>query len=315
MSAALNIFALTSPLFALVLIGYLLSRMFGWPKAASDALTRFVFSVAIPAFLFRLMSDFAGMPHVDARLLFVYFGGCLVVYVIARIAARYFFAMDGASQSVFAMGGIFSNNVLLGVPMAQITLPPSAMPAVSLVLVFHSLSMWTLVTVSIEWARHRDLSLAGFGKTAKGVVLNPVVAGILAGTAWGFTGLRMPHVIDSTLSLLSASAVPMSLVALGMGLAEYGIRAGFTQSAAISALKLFALPACVWALARLAALPPDETMAVVLLSALPTGANVYLMARQFATLEGPIASALVLSTTCASLTTPVALALLAASAH
>ena len=61
------------------------------------------------------------------------------------------------------------------------------------------------------------------------------------------------------------------------------------------------------------ALPAEETMAVVLLAALPTGANVYLMARQFATLEGPIASALVLSTTLAALTTPLALALLAQS--
>jgi malonate transporter and related proteins len=315
MSAALDVFALTSPLFALVLVGFLLSRAFGWPRSASDALTRFVFSVAIPAFLFRLMSGFADMPHVDARLLLVYFGGCLVVYVLARVAARYAFGMDGASQSVFAMGGIFSNNVLLGVPMAQITLPPQAMPAVSLVLVFHSLSLWMLVTVSVEWARHRDLTLAGFGRTAKGVVLNPVVAGILAGTAWGFTGLRLPHVADATLGLLSASAVPMSLVALGMGLAEYGIRAGLARSATITALKLVAMPITVWALARAFALPPEETMAVVLLSALPTGANVYLMARQFATLEGPIASALLLSTMLAALTTPLALVLLAPSVH
>jgi len=315
MREVLNIFALTSPLFVLVLIGYLLTRMFGWPKTASDALTRFVFSVAIPAFLFRLMSDFAGMPHVDARLLFVYFGGCLAVYAGARAIARYAFRMDGAAQSVFAMGGIFSNNVLLGVPMAQITLPAASMPAVSLVLVFNSLLLWTLVTVSVEWARHRDLSLAGFGKTARSVVLNPVVAGILAGTAWGYTGLRLPHVADATLALLSASAVPMSLVALGMGLAEYGIRAGLRQSMVISALKLFVFPALVWLLARLAALAPAETLAVVLLAALPTGANVYLMARQFATLEGPIASALVLSTTLASLSTPIALALVAAAAR
>ena len=85
MTDVARIFALTSPLFALVLVGYLLSRFGGWPKSASDALTRFVFSVAIPAFLFRLMSDFASLPHVDARLLPVYFGGCLVVYALACV--------------------------------------------------------------------------------------------------------------------------------------------------------------------------------------------------------------------------------------
>ncbi|HEY7904152.1 MAG TPA: AEC family transporter, partial [Casimicrobiaceae bacterium] len=216
---------------------------------------------------------------------------------------------------VFAMGGIFSNAVLLGVPVAQATLPVAAMPAVSLVVVFNSLLLWTLVTVSVEWARHRDLSLAGFGKTARSVVLNPVVAGILLGTAWGYTGLALPHVADATLSLLATAAVPMSLVVLGMGLAEFGIRAGFAQSVAIAALKLVALPVCVFALARIALLPAPETMAVVLLAALPTGANVYLMARQFATLEGPIASSLVLTTAIAALTTPLALVALAALAR
>ncbi|HEV8502622.1 MAG TPA: AEC family transporter [Casimicrobiaceae bacterium] len=315
MSDVPRIFALTSPLFLLVLVGYLLSRLGGWPKTASDALTRFVFSVAIPAFLFRLMSDFARLPHVDARLLLVYFGGCLAVYVLARLLARGRFAMDGEAQSVFAMGGIFSNAVLLGVPVAQATLPVTAMPAVSLVVVFNSLLLWTLVTVSVEWARHRDFSLAGFGKTARSVVLNPVVAGILLGTAWSYTGLALPHVADATLSLLATAAVPMSLVALGMGLAEFGIRAGFAQSIAIAALKLLALPLCVFALARIAGLPAPETMAVVLLAALPTGANVYLMARQFATLEGPIASSLVLTTAIAAVTTPLALVALAALAR
>jgi predicted permease len=315
MSDVPRIFALTSPLFLLVLVGYLLSRLGGWPKTASDALTRFVFSVAIPAFLFRLMSDFARLPHVDARLLLVYFGGCLAVYILARVLARSRFAMDGEAQSVFAMGGIFSNAVLLGVPVAQATLPVTAMPAVSLVVVFNSLLLWTLVTVSVEWARHRDFSLAGFGKTARSVVLNPVVAGILLGTAWSYTGLALPHVADATLSLLATAAVPMSLVALGMGLAEFGIRAGLAQSVAIAALKLLALPVCVFALARIASLPAPETMAVVLLAALPTGANVYLMARQFATLEGPIASSLVLTTAIAAVTTPLALVALAALAR
>jgi predicted permease len=211
------------------------------------------------------------------------------------------------------MGSIFSNNVLLGVPLAQMTLPPAALPAVSLVLVFNALLLWTLASVSVEWARHRDLSLAGFGKTARSVILNPVVAGILLGTAWGFTGWQLPTVIAATLDLVGVSAVPMSLIALGMGLAEYGIRAGAGKSITITLLKLVAMPLAVYALARAFALPPTETLAIVLLAALPTGANAYLMAREFKVAEGPIASALVMSTAAASLTTPLTLAVLSAT--
>src|SRR5438045_4108089 len=123
---------LTAPLFVLIGVGYALTRWGRWPMAASDALTRFVFTVAIPTLLFRLMSDFAREPPVDGRLLVAFFGGCLIVYLIARVVALAIFRLDGGGQSIFAMGGIFANNVLLGVPLAQVTLGPAALPAVSL---------------------------------------------------------------------------------------------------------------------------------------------------------------------------------------
>src|SRR3954465_11920824 len=103
---------LTAPLFLLVFFGFALSSFARWPRSASDALTRFVFVVAVPTLLFRLMSDFSRLPRVDARLLIAFFGGCLLVYAVGRVAGALLFRMDGVSQSVFAMGGIFSNNVL-----------------------------------------------------------------------------------------------------------------------------------------------------------------------------------------------------------
>jgi malonate transporter and related proteins len=305
-----HLLALTAPLFLLVLVGYVLSRWGRWPRAASDALTRFVFSVAIPAFLFRLMADFSRLPAVDARLLIAYFGGLLIVFVSGRVIAATMFHLDGSAQSVFAVGGIFSNIVLLGVPLVKITLGDASMPTASLVIVFNSLLLWTLVTVSVEWARHRELSVRGFAMTTLAVVRNPVVAGILCGTAFSFTGLTLPHLIDETVQLLSQAAIPMSLVVLGMGLSEYGIRAGWQQSAAIAALKLVVAPLTVYLIARALSLPPLETVTVVVMSSLPLGANVYLMAREFRTMEGPVASALVLTTALAAVTTPVLLALL-----
>ena len=301
---------LTAPLFLLVFFGYALSSFAHWPRTATDALTRFVFTVAMPALLFRLMSDFSRLPPVDARILLAFFGGCLLVYAVGRAAARWMFRMDGVSQSVFAMGGIFSNNVLLGIPLAKVTLGDASLPAVSLVLVFNSLTLWTLVTVSVEWARHRDLSLRGMGRTFTGVATNPVVASILAGTAFGFLGVPLPAIVDSTLAMIGQAAVPLSLIALGMGLAEFGVREGWRESAAITALKLVAQPLVVYLLALALALPALETAAVVMLAALPVGANVYLMSRHFGVLSGAIASSIVLTTALAALTTPFTLTLL-----
>ena len=313
MPAFARIVGLTAPLFLLVLLGYVLTRFGRWPKAAADALTHFVFSVAMPALLFRLMSDFSKLPPVDARLLIAYFGGCFAVFLLGRFVAARFFRMDGVAQSVFALGGIFANNVLLGIPLAKVTLGEPSLPVISLVLVFNALLLWTLVTVSVEWARHRTLSVSGYLQAAKAVFRNPVVASIMAGTAWGVAALPLPSVIDRTLGLVAEAAVPLSLIALGMGLAAYRIREGWRISATITALKLGIQPAVVWLLARALALPAPETQAVVMLASLPVGANVYLMSRQFDALGGPIAASLVLSTALAAATTPLILALIAST--
>jgi predicted permease len=305
-----RILALTAPLFCLVLVGFALTRWGGWSAEVADALTRFVFYVAVPALLFRLMSDFSRLPRVDARLLIAYFGACLAIFVASRLIAARIFHLDGVAQSVFALGGIFSNNVLLGVPLARVTLGERSLPAISLVLVFNALLLWTLATVSVEWARHRSLSWAGYWQSAKAVLANPIVASILLGTIWGFIALPLPGVIDQTLQLMSEAAIPLSLIALGMGLAKYGIREGWRISAVMTAMKLAGQPLAVWLLARALSLPPLETQAIVLLATLPIGANVYLMARQFDALGGPVASSLVLSTALAAVTTPLILTLM-----
>lgn len=311
MSTFLHHVSLAAPLFVLVFVGYALVLWGNWPKSVSEALTRFVFSVALPALLFHLMSDMSKLPPVDARLLIAFFGSCLIVFAIGRVVAARFFKLDGVSQSVFALGGVFSNNVLLGLPLAKVALGDAALPSVALVLVFNALTLWTLVTVSVEWARHGSFSLAGFGKTAKGVATNPIVASIVLGTLFGLSGLQMPAMVEVPLAMVSQAAAPLALVALGMGLAEFDVRLGWRQSVTICAIKLVVQPLVVWGLAKLLGLPPMETQVVVLLGSIAVGANVYLMSRQFKVMEGPVAASLVLSTALASVTTPLFLTLVA----
>jgi predicted permease len=219
------------------------------------------------------------------------------------------FAHDGAAASVFGMGGVFGNTVLLGLPLARITLGERALPAFSMIIVFHSLVLWTLVTVSVEWSRHRAPSPAALARTARDVMLNPIVASILVGTGFGFTGLALPRMVDATISLLSDAAAPLSLIALGMSLEQFGVRRGWRESLAMSTVKLAVLPLAVWGLARALGLGPIETQAITVCAALPVGANVYLMAKAFGALEGPVSSSIVVSTALSALTTPVVIAL------
>lgn len=227
--------ALSLPLFVLIVLGYGLIRWGKWPATITDGLTRFVFSLALPAMLFRMMCDFSQRPAVDARLLIAFFGSCLIVFVIGRITARRVFKLDGVAGSVFALGGIFSNNVMLGLPIASVMLGEAAIPSVALVLVFNGLILWTLVTISIEWAGNGSPTLQGFIKTARSVLTNPLIIGILSGTLFSLTGLPLPTFVDQPVSMLGQVAAPLSLVVLGMGWRSIAsAKAGASAAASVS---------------------------------------------------------------------------------
>ena len=311
MSVLLHYLSLCAPLFAVIGLGWGLSHWRRWPARWSALLAKLVFSVALPALLFRLMSELSRLPPVDWRVLIAFFGSCLIVFGLGRWLAWRAFGMDGVSQSLFGLAGVFSNNALLGIPLAKVTLGEAALPTVALVLVFNALTLWTLVTISVEWARHGSLSLQGLGATVRSVLTNPLIVAILSGTLFGLTGWTLPPAIKLPLGWVGDAAAPLALFTLGLGLNEHGVRAHWRSSLAMTTMKLLVQPLVVWALACLLGLGAMETRAIVLLGSIAVGANVYLMSRHFRTLEGPIAASLVLSTGLSALTTPLLLALTA----
>ena len=311
LATVLHHITLSSALFLLVLLGYLLMKIGKWPQTVASTLSRFVFNVAVPALLFNTMCRFSSLPPVDVRLLFAFFGSCVVVFVIGRLVGWKLFRLDGVAQSVFALGGIYSNNVFLGIPLAKMTLGEEALPPVALVIAFNALLLWTLVSISTEWALHGSPSVKGFAKTAKNVLKNPIVTSILLGLLWDFIGIPLPDLLKTPLQMTAQAAAPMALIVLGMGLAEYGIREGWKESVAITSLKLIVQPLVVFVLARAIGLPKMETQAIVMLASISVAVNVYLMADQFKTMKGAVASSMVLSTVLAAFTTPIAIALTA----
>jgi predicted permease len=304
-----QIVELTSPLFLVVLVGYALARPFEPMRRLGDRLTRLVFGFALPVLLFRLMSGLPALPPTDARLLAAFFVSCLAVFALGRVIAARALGLDRVAQSIFAVAGVFSNVVMLGVPLGTRVLGDAALPAISLVIVFNALILWTVVSVSIEWSKSGAATLRGIGRTALQVLANPIIAGILAGTAFGYAGLELPSLVARAVDWVAVAAGPLSLFALGAGLAGYRVGEDWRVNAGICALKLVLQPLVVLLLARAIGLPRLETQAIVLLAAMPVGANVYLMSRHFGALGGPVAASMVASTALAALTVPAMLTL------
>lgn len=297
---------LSAPLFLLIALGYGLGRFAGWPDSVNEGLNRFCFNVAIPCMLFNVMSKFYQSPPVDVRLLVAYFGSCFVIYVVGRLLAKGLFHLEAVSASVFGMAGIFSNNVMLGIPVAVILLGPSSLASVALVLVFNSLILWTLVTVSIEWAQKGSFSVRGIASTLASVLRNPIIIGIFSGFLWSLLLHRpLPPLLASPVNMVAQVAAPLTLITLGMSLSRYQIRKGLPESLTICLLKLVLMPALIWLAAFLLHLPRQESQVVVLLGSMAVGVNVYLMSQKFQVLQGATATSMLLSTLLSGFSTPL----------
>ncbi|OCG21310.1 MULTISPECIES: AEC family transporter [unclassified Gilliamella] len=303
-------FLSTLPLFILILLGYLAVKLGRWQKTITDSLTKFTFYIAFPIMLFQIMSHFSEHSQINIKLLFVFFGGSFIVFAFGCLIASKIFKLTGSESTLFAMGGIYTNTVFVGIPIIKMLLGDKAIPIVAIIVIFNALILWTLATVSIEFVQMGKLSGRSFFKVLKNVSKNPIIIGIFTGVVVNYISLPLPKFINQSTKMVSDMTAPLSLIVLGMGLAEYKIRDKLLITTSICILKLTMLPIVTYIVGKLLGLPTLELQVVVLLSSVSIAINCYMMARQFEVLQGPIASSLLISTTLSSVTTPLILSIM-----
>ena len=303
-------FLSTLPLFILILLGFLAVKLGRWQKTVTDSLTKFTFYIAFPIMLFQIMSHFSEQSEIDIKLLLVFFGGSFIVFAFGCLIASKIFKLNGSQSTLFAMGGIYTNTVFVGIPIIKMLLGDQAIPIVAIIVIFNALILWTLATISIEFVQMGKLSGRSFIKALKNVSKNPIIIGIFTGIAVNYIGLPIPNFINQSTKMVSDMTAPLSLIVLGMGLAEYKIRDQFLITGSICILKLAILPIVTYIVGKLLGLPTLELQVVVLLSSVSIAINCYMMARQFEVLQGPIASSLLISTALSSVTTPLILSIM-----
>lgn len=301
------------PLFLLVIVGWALIKAKLFEQSVVRALSGFTFRFLMPAMLFSLMSKLSEMPPMDWRVLIAFFGSCIVIYCLGRTAGR-FFGLDNTGKTIFGMAAIFGNNVQLGVPILQVSLGNEAMPTISLLIIFSVLLLWTSAIASVELGKAEGAKdWAKIGRSLLKVFKNPVVLGIITGSAWGLTGWELPQVVDKTLGYVSSATTPIALIVVGMGLAQHSFSAALPRGLTISTLKIVIHPIIVYCIARLIGLDIITTNACVLTAALPVAINVYLMASEFRSEEGAASNAIFVSTMLSALLIPLTLTLLGVS--
>lgn len=298
------------PIFGLVLCGYVVGRR-GWmSEEAIKGLNTFVFYFAIPALLFRATSG--GIGHVEFTIVGAYFASVLATFVLALAVSRLLFRTGPAERTLFGMGSVFSNTVLLAIPLIFTALGEEAGRRLMLIITFHAVLILPVVTILIELALGAGQGWRRLaGGSLRALALNPIILALLAGIAYGQTGLAVPAPAERFLALLGGAAAPCALFALGASLTAFKISGDMKETLAIVAMKLIVHPAVMAGLAYFVFdLPALAAVVAILTAACPSGANVFIMARQYDLYLGRSASAVLISTAVSVVTLSLLLAIL-----
>lgn len=306
MSAVLPIVA---PIFTLVALGYL-ATWIGWFDIGHRAgLSRFVFRFAIPTLLFRKLST-VPLPELSAlSYLLGYYGSALLSYALVLTVSRRVLNSGGQQAALHGFAACFSNTVLLGIPLILSALGEDASLPLFLLISLHSFVLFSVVTVSAEFAEPGDRSRwRALRQGFVGLTRNPILLGLAAGIAANLLGLTLPGWLDEAARTLSEAALPAALFILGAALFDYGVRGAVWPSLGIIACKLVLHPLLAWLIVhRVLGFDGVWLHTAVILASLPTGVNVYLFAERYRAAEKTVAASICLSMALAVVTLPVLL--------
>lgn len=292
------------PVVALIAAGFAFARIGLVTEAGEAALSGIVFYAATPALLFRAMAS-AAPGSGDLALVAAYFGPCLALYALWAVAARVLAGQGAALCGIGAMGSVFGNTVLIGVPVVERLHGPAGLRLLVMIISIHSALLFTATTLLAEAGRGRADGRAALAGTARLMSRNPMVLSIAAGAVFGALQLRLPTPVDAALAMLGGATAPLALLAAGAGLATFRIGAQLGACALVASVKLCLFPLAAWVVARhVAGLDPLAVAVATLAAALPTGTNAYVIARRYDSGVALAAGSVLLTTLLSAATIP-----------
>ncbi len=301
---SVNVVIVSAPLFTLILLGYLATRLRLLPTSALPGLNTYVLYFAITAMLFQFGSQTPLSNLVNPWTAIVWLAATTIILCLGIFPGLR--AGLGWRDASFAGLSTASPNMgFMGIPLIVTLLGPAAVGPLMPIMIVDILAVQSIVIALAHRGSRGSPTLA---LALRGVLANPMLWAIVLGVAWGAGGINMPGVIAETISLLADSATPVALVTIGAVLAREQQRARTGQQSVtrssiawLTAVKLVALPATVWligagAMAAGAPLGGDELTVLTIIAALPTAANTSILAERFGANNAIVASVILAST-------------------
>ena len=278
-----DIVGLVLPFFGMILIGAVAARLARLPLEALGWLNVFVIYIALPALFFQLLSrtpveQLTEWRYVAGSLLATFIIFCLM-FAGSLIVSR----GTIAESTIKGLAAAYGNIGYMGPGLVIFVFGAEAAVPMALIFSFENTMHFTLAPMLMALAgdNRGPVGMLVFG-VAKRILLHPFILATLAGGLAAWAQITPPLPVSRLLDYLAMAAAPCALFALGVTLALRPLRRVPHEVGVISGLKLIVHPLLCWVILSLFGNFSDVWVyTAVVLAALPTAANVFVLAQQY----------------------------------
>lgn len=287
----------TTPLFFVMLLGYVLHRTGFLSDEFVAGANKFVFYVSLPVQLFRDLGATDVRTSFDGAYVLFCFAVTLVS-ILAVWALAKLFLKNKALVGEFVQVCYRSSAAILGTAFLQSIYGTASM---SSMMILGSVPLYNIMAVVILMLEGpgsaQTVSLpARLKKSVKGILTNPTLLGIAAGFAWSLAGLSMPTMLNKTLSSVAGLTSPLALLAIGAGFKGRKALGYLKPTAVATVVKLMVLPALFLPLAVHFGFTDEKLVALLVMLGSIATPSCYVMAKQMGH-EGVLTGSVCVTTT------------------
>lgn len=306
-----SVLSITLPIFLLIGLGYVSTTRGLTTKENIRGIGVFVLRFALPALIFRAVSQRNVVDVLNARYLAIYGLGSLVAFAVLFIHSRAVEKRSISTSAISALGVSCSNTGFIGFPTAALVVGGSAVVALSMSMLIENLVILPLalgLAVSEERkdSRLHEILFYVFRRLTK----NPMVLAIFFGAVSSATRLQLPEPLFRAIDLLANASSPAALFGVGGALAGLSLKGLGVDVGRIVAGKLCLHPLLIFAgLYFFPGVAPPLAKSMIIFASAPM-LSIYPLIAQSYKFERQAAAALLGATIFAFFTMSVVLAIL-----
>lgn len=295
---------LVIPLFGLIFLGFGTAKLMKLPQEGLAWMNFFIVYVALPALFYRLLSKTPVEQFANVGFIAVSIFATLVIFVLVFVIAGLVNKGNVAEATIQGFAAAYGNIGYMGPPLAIAAFGVGAGVPVALIFCFEN-SMHFILAPFLMGLHGEDNK--PFGTMAKEVLYkiftHPFIVATIAGVLAAVFKVELPGSIDKLLEFLSAAAAPCALFVMGVTSALRPLKRVPFELGYIVPIKLIVHPLLVYVLMVLLVpdLDPIWLYSAVLLAALPSATNVFVIAQQYQVWQERASSAVVITTLCATM--------------